>query len=211
MSESGHSAFQAHSEANDAFVSFCEENPHKNCQKCNSLLLNYAEHVKNEVVRPWAILSEDNEDVEKDGEDEEEKNQNDLCFPCPHCKRRFVKNFSALENHLINDHRNFDDGEIENPEENVFQVFRLDSDEATTCDFCERNFAGSFSKFNKHLVTCPQNRSEFSSGLFCQICGKMFALARNLKEHMLRHGRDRLQQPRNHFCKQCPVGCPTKV
>lgn len=40
---------------------------------------------------------------------------------------------------------------------------------------------------NKHLLTCQANTSGHSAGLFCQICGKMFAQTKILKDHLLRH------------------------
>ena len=47
-----------------------KNNPHRNCAQCTAMMSSYEEMVKSE--------------------DPKEFSQKDICFPCPHCRRRYV-------------------------------------------------------------------------------------------------------------------------
>ena len=139
--------------------------------------------------------------------DEPDFNVKDICFPCPHCRRRYVGHLGSLANHLMNDHRNVVvSTDLGNKSEDYYHVLKRDDPAATTCDFCAKKFTNTMS-LNKHLIICSANDSGYSAGLYCHICGKMFAQQKYLKDHVARHGKDLVNRPRNYLCPQCPVTC----
>ena len=148
----------------------------------------------------------------------------DLCFPCPHCRRRYVGSIGGLANHLFNDHKNASTPEVGNKPEEYFHVINrwkkqddcnetgaavLPNERVSQCDFCLKSFANTI-VLNTHLLTCPENNSGHSPGLYCKVCGKMFAQSRYLKKHLARHGKKKLNIPRNFSCHLCPVTCTTE-
>ena len=61
-----------------------------------------------------------------------------------------------------------------------------------TCEFCGKDDIPHTTAMNKHIIGCPSNDSGCSAGLFCHICGKMFAQQKYLKDHLARHGKDQV-------------------
>ena len=147
----------------------------------------------------------------------------DICFPCPHCRRRYVGSIGGLANHVHNDHRNASVIELGEMPETHFHVIKrwnanspkgsscpTQNNRVTQCDFCMKQFATTVA-VNKHLLTCPENDSGHSPGLFCNICGKMFSQSRYLKKHLARHGKEETSRMRNFCCYLCPVTCSTEA
>ena len=60
-------------------------NPHRDCAKCKAMMSSFEEMLKSE--------------------DPKEFSQKDVCFPCPHCRRRYIGHLGGLTSHLVNDHR----------------------------------------------------------------------------------------------------------
>ena len=130
----------------------------------------------------------------------------------------------GLANHLFNDHRNASVTDIGNKPEDYFHVIKrwkfpdpssdgtetktVQNDRATQCDFCQKTFVTSIA-VNSHLISCPENNSGHSPGLYCNVCGKMFTQSRYLKKHLSRHGKEKTNRMRNFCCHICPVTCKT--
>ena len=138
------------------FFTFPNKNPHKNCKSCQKLCQNYEDF----YAENSGVLSRN------------------LVFPCPHCKRRFVGHFSALERHLFIDHRHCIS--TEDSSDLNFQVKLREDLSLLKCDFCCKDFM-SLQMVNKHLTICTDN-----AFLHCQICGKRFARDRDIREHLLK-------------------------
>jgi hypothetical protein len=168
------------------FFALPKNNPHRNCAPCNQLMQSYESLIR---MDPDVLIS-------------------DVCFPCPHCRRRYIGHLGGLANHLNNDHRHAIDAQmLTDPQ--YFDVFLQHDPKVAICEFCSQD-CGHVDSLNKHLVTCPDNTSGHSAGLFCSICGKMFAQTKNLKGHLMRHGRDKLGRPRDKYCAYCPVACTSE-
>ena len=171
------------------FFTMPKNNPHRNCVPCQVLMESFE-----------AIIRE---------EDPNTFSQKDVCFPCPHCRRRFW-NLGGLLNHLINDHRNTICSDLGQKPAEYYHALRRTDPRVLTCDFCNKVFPHT-NALNKHLIGCADNDSGCSAGLFCHICGKMFAQQRYLKDHLSRHGKDQVNRPRNFMCSQCPVTCVSEA
>ena len=182
MSELRHHAAKEHK--GSRFFSLPANHPHNKCLSCKVLFESYEKKVM--------------EDANVDPVD--------LCFPCPHCRRRFIGQLGGLVNHLMRDHRHVGDFEPLPNDEAYYMVKMADSEDVLQCEFCSEELP-HVQAFNKHLIVCSDNNSGNSAGLFCHICGKMFAQAKHLKDHLLRYGNDKLALDRNFFCKECPVSC----
>ena len=167
------------------FFSFPKDNPHRNSAPALAMMQSYENLIK---MDPDVELS-------------------DVVFPCPHCRRRYVGHLGGLANHLNNDHRHAVETQLHN-DVHYYDVFLKSDPKATICEFCGMD-CGSVEALNKHLISCPDNTSGHSAGLFCSICGKMFTQTKNLKGHLIRHGRDKLGRPRDKYCSYCPVACTT--
>ena len=91
----------------------------------------------------------------------------------------------GLANHLFNDHRNASVTELGNKPEDYFHVIKrwktqdplsgtdtgiCPNDRVTQCDFCLKSFANTIA-VNTHLISCPENNSGHSPGLYCTVCG----------------------------------------
>jgi hypothetical protein len=94
-----------------------------------------------------------------------------LCFPCPHCRRRYVGRLSSLASHLFTDHRNVTE------DHSAVEVMLMDDDRVKQCDFCSVTFS-DLQSLNKHLISCTKNTSGHSASIGCMICGKLFAQER---------------------------------
>merc|ERR1719232_1024249 len=90
-------------------------------------------------------------------EDPNEFSQKDVCFPCPHCRRRYVGHLGGLTTHLINDHRSHIVTEMTKPDD-YFSVLKRSDDKVLTCDFCDKVLPHTLA-LNKHLIVCPNNDS----------------------------------------------------
>ena len=167
-----------------------KNNPHRECVSCQALMDSY-EHL---------VQQENPEDF----------NQMDVCFPCPHCRRRFLGHVGGLSSHLLNDHRNTIASDLGNKSIEYFSALKRSEPNVLTCDFCKKSLPHS-AALNKHLISCPDNDSGCSAGLFCHICGKMFAQQRYLNDHVRRHGKDQVNRPRNFMCGMCPVTCVSEA
>ena len=163
-----------------------KNNPHRECAPCQVLMKSYE-----------ALIEQ---------EDPGEFTQKDVCFPCPHCRRRYLGHLGGLTSHLINDHRNTISNDLCNKSEDYYFAIKRTDEKVLTCDFCKKILPHS-TALNKHLISCPANDSGCSAGLFCHICGKMFAQQRYLKDHLSRHGKDQVNRPRDFMCGLCPVTC----
>ena len=131
-----------------------------------------------------------------------------------------------MANHLFNDHRNTSVEDIGSKPEDYFHVIKrwkiqsdvhdesesnvVQNELVTQCDFCLKTF-GTTVAVNTHLVSCPENNSGHSPGLFCNICGKMFTQRRYLKKHLSRHGKEKTSRVKNFCCQFCPVMCSTEA
>ena len=167
-----------------------KSNPHRNCSQCSSLMKSYESMLEHQ--------------------DPETFSQKNVCFPCPHCRRRYIGHLGGLTNHLINDHRNAVQASLNGKPEDYYQVLDRSDAKVLVCDFCDKSMP-NVTALNKHLIGCPSNNSGISAGLFCHICGKMFAQSKYLKDHLNRHGRDQVNKARNFCCKFCPVTCITEA
>ena len=99
----------------------------------------------------------------------------------------------GLTSHLINDHRTNIGSEI--PSEKYaeyYNVLKRTDVKVLTCEFCGKDEMPHTTAMNKHIIGCPSNDSGCSAGLFCHICGKMFAQQKYLKDHLARHGKDQV-------------------
>lgn len=172
------------------FFILSPKNPHSTCIECSIMMRSY----------------------EKLFASDDELQVKDICFPCPHCHRRFIGNFDGLMTHLQIDHRNavseISDATLDLS--GLISVMRNDDPKSITCEFCAEPQA-SASAFNKHLFTCTKNFCSHSPGLFCHICGKMFVEHQFLKDHLHRHGAEKLQKVRDFFCTFCPVACTSEA
>jgi len=136
------------------------KNPHANCAQCTVLMESYQ------------TMTASNPDIQA----------KDLCFPCPHCRRRYMGSIGSLINHLHNDHFEAVDQDFSGKPEEYFQV-KLRSDESSlTCDFCRKSFYKSL-HLNAHLTSCPENDSGHSAALPCPKCDKTFHTLRHLRRH----------------------------
>ena len=167
------------------FFSFPKDNPHRNSAPALAMLQSYENLIK---MDPDVELS-------------------DVVFPCPHCRRRYVGHLGGLANHLNNDHRHAVETQLHN-DVHYYDVFLRSDPKVAICEFCGED-CGTVEALNKHLISCQDNTSGHSAGLFCSICGKMFTQTKNLKGHLIRHGRDKLGRPRDKYCSYCPVACTT--
>ena len=79
-----------------------------------------------------------------------------------------------------------------------------------TCEFCGKDEMPHTTAMNKHIIGCPSNDSGCSAGLFCHICGKMFAQQKYLKDHLARHGKDQVSLIRQIFLYFVEIVSPTK-
>ena len=167
------------------FFTLPKDNPHRNSAPTIAMLQSYENLIK---MDPDVELA-------------------DVVFPCPHCRRRFVGHLGGLANHLSNDHRHAVETQLHN-DVHYYDVFLKSDPKVAICEFCGMD-CGTVEALNKHLISCPDNTSGHSAGLFCSICGKMFTQTKNLKGHLIRHGRDKLGRPRDKYCSYCPVACTT--
>ena len=172
------------------FFTLPKTNPHRDCVPCQVLMESYESLIKSE--------------------DPENFSQKDVCFPCPHCRRRYVGHLGGLTTHLINDHRNAIAQDLGQKPSEYFHALKRTDEKVLTCDFCHKILPHT-NALNKHLIGCPDNDSGCSAGPFCHICGKMFAQQRYLKDHLARHGKDQVNRPRNFMCSQCPVTCVSEA
>lgn len=182
MSELKHHAASTH--PGSRFFIMPRNHPHRDCAPCSAMMSSYEALVASDAT---AVLK-------------------NICFPCPHCRRRYVGHLGGLANHLANDHRNIAAFDLGEKEESYFAVFSKEDARVSTCEYCQLT-CESVGGLNKHLLLCSKNDSGHSAGLFCNICGKMFVLAKHLKDHLVRHGRDKLAREREYFCRFCPVAC----
>ena len=86
----------------------------------------------------------------------------------------------------------------------------IQNEKVTQCDFCLKTF-DTIVGVNIHLVSCPENNSGHSPGLFCNVCGKMFTQKQYLKKHLARHGKEKMSRTRDFCCHLCPVTCSTEA
>ena len=78
-----------------------------------------------------------------------------------------------------NDHRHAVETQLHN-DVHYYDVFLKSDPKVAICEFCGMD-CGTVEALNKHLISCPDNTSGHSAGLFCSICGKMFTQTKNLK------------------------------
>ncbi|CAB4062493.1 KRAB [Lepeophtheirus salmonis] len=106
----------------------------------------------------------------------------DICFCCPHCRRRFMGRINALRSHLKEEHY-----ELMEPFESTKLV-------------------------NLHLLSCSSDYIGVSSGVFCRICGKTFSQLRSLELHCMNMHRAKIIWNRSKmlFCSQCPAARHSK-
>ena len=132
----------------------------------------------------------------------------------------------GLANHLFNDHRNASVTEIGSKPEEYFHVIKrwrtqdplsgtetteiVPNDRVSQCDFCLKSFSNTIA-VNTHLISCPENNSGHSPGLYCNVCGKMFTQSCYLRKHLSRHGKEKINRSRNFCCHLCPVTCSTEA
>ncbi len=167
------------------FFALPGENPHSRCAACKDMMAAYER-----TVAETADLA-----------------VRDLVFHCPHCRRRFSGgDLAGLASHLSRDHRRSAvyEGELGGP-----WIFHSGDASSLRCDFCQRDME-DLNAVNSHLISCPRNNCGHSAGLFCWICGKVFALGRHLKDHLLRHGKERLEESHSFLCDSCPVACTSE-
>ena len=189
QAELKHHCAQAHKGQSKFFV-LPKTNPHRDCLCCSALMTSYENLIESENPKDFS--------------------QKDICFPCPHCRRRYLGHLGGLTSHLINDHRSsVITDELPKPQE-YYQVLKRTDPKVLTCDFCSSVFPTTLA-LNKHLIACSNNDSGCSAGLFCHICGKMFAQQKYLKDHLARHGKDLTSRPRNYLCPHCPVTCISEM
>ena len=86
----------------------------------------------------------------------------------------------------------------------------IQNEKVTQCDFCLKTFESTVG-VNSHLISCPENNSGHSAGLFCSVCGKMFTQKQYLRKHLARHGKEKASKIRNFCCHLCPVTCSTEA
>ncbi len=166
------------------FFSLPRWNRHSDCTHCSAMMCRYEE-----------MVASQDEGL-------------DVLFRCPHCCRRFLgRDLTGLFSHLERDHRNGKESVFKEGATN--HVLLWGDPIALQCDFCEME-CSDVPSFNCHLINCSKNNTGVSAGLFCWVCGKMFALGRHLRDHLLRHGKDKLERPRKFACKHCPVACITE-
>ena len=169
------------------FFTIPTNNPHKNCVQCQVLMKSYEQM----MAQDPGLLTKN------------------VCFPCPHCRRRHMGHLGGFLNHLSNDHRHLIAKDYEGNDESYFYALRRPDDKVLICEFCDIDVANT-KLLNQHLITCPANTSGNSAGLFCHICGKMFEQRNSLKQHLNRHGKDKMKRARNFFCRLCPVTCTSE-
>ena len=104
-------------------------------------------------------------------------NCQDVCLPCPHCRRRYMGPIGGLDSHLHTAH----DPDKGQADEAVHRALLKTDKAALTCDFCHRLFEKTL-HLNAHLKVCPDNDSVVSS-LQCPDCPKMFKTRAKLKSH----------------------------
>jgi hypothetical protein len=165
-------------------------NPHRDCVQCSELMTSYETMVGNE--------------------DPAEFSAKNVCFPCPHCRRRYVGHLGGLTNHLINDHRGAIAQDLGSNDADYYHALKRDDERILTCDYCSKKLPHT-TAVNKHLIGCTDNDTGFTAGLYCHVCGKMFAQQRYLKDHLARHGKDLVNRPRTFMCSHCPVTCVSQA
>ena len=72
-------------------------------------------------------------------EDPTQFTQKDVCFPCPHCRRRYLGHVGGLTNHLMNDHRNTISSDLGNKPIDYFRALKRSEPNVLTCDFCKKS------------------------------------------------------------------------
>ncbi|XP_040563822.1 uncharacterized protein [Lepeophtheirus salmonis] len=134
----------------------------------------------------------------------------DICFCCPHCRRRFMGRINALRSHLKEEHYELM-GERKNGLPQYHPVLIRGDIKSYICDFCKEPFE-STKLVNLHLLSCSSDYIGVSSGVFCRICGKTFSQLRSLELHCMNMHRGKIIWNRSKmlFCSQCPAARHSK-
>ena len=112
---------------------------------------------------------------------------------------------------MINDHRTNIGLEIPSEKSaEYYNVLKRTDIKVLTCEFCGKDDMPHTTAMNKHIIGCPSNDSGCSAGLFCHICGKMFAQQKYLKDHLARHGKDQVSLIRQIYLYFVEIVSPTK-